>query len=233
MFLFSSSPAIQWMFFSWKEGRGDFLYQRNWYSWKNRPVCTQALLQVWAAAGSSRFFFSSGWPVWDGQACCGCDDGRSQTLWSLTSYTVVSIWLHCAASQLHPCRRNSCSLSGEWWKREPGWAGDLRWSAGNCCSHEWKYSWQIQLAPPMNCRVVSSSAAHSVAVLPFHEVIVTVVVSTLLFTACSGFSECDLTGKTHKYNITQTFKSHLWSFPKTPLHNHYGNCLQKSKKCLL
>lgn len=89
MFLFSSSPATQWMFFSWKEGRGDFLYQRNWYSWKNRPVCTQALLQVWAAAGSSRFFFSSGWPVWDGQACCGCDDGRSQTLWSLTSYTVV------------------------------------------------------------------------------------------------------------------------------------------------
>lgn len=89
MFLFSSSPATRWMFFSWKEGRGDFLYQRNWYSWKNKPVCTQALLQVWAAARSSRFLFSSGLPVWDGQDYCGCDRGRSQTLWSSTSYMLV------------------------------------------------------------------------------------------------------------------------------------------------
>lgn len=37
-----------------------------------------------------------------------------------------SIWLYCGASQLHPCGRNSCSLSGEWCKREPDWAGDLR-----------------------------------------------------------------------------------------------------------
>jgi len=36
-----------------------------------------------------------------------------------------TIWLYCGASQLDPWVRNSCSLSGEWWKREPGWAPSL------------------------------------------------------------------------------------------------------------
>lgn len=56
--------------------------------------------------------------------------------------------------------------------------------------------WQFQFAPPMNCRVGASSAVHSMAVLLFPEVRVTVVVFTLLFMACSGSSECDLTGRT-------------------------------------
>lgn len=195
MFLFSSSPAAQWMFFSWKEGRGDFLYQRNWYSWKNRPVCTQPL-QGWAAAGSSRFFFSSGLPVWDGQDYCGCDHGKSQTLWSLTSYTVVfnpaGLCNKWAASL---CEKLMLTVRGVVKERTRlGW-----WSQVICL--EWLQSWMEIFVAVSVCsshelqgRVIFSCPRYGCSTFPWNQSECGCLHFTLI--ARSGSSECDLTGRT-------------------------------------